>query len=728
MQRSLVVSLIGIATLFLFACTDKPETDTTTSDATTRSIPNMRPVQPATGPAVSAAPWLRTVLPESVVVYARIPSIWGLISVPGGTVFDRAMGSKAYIDSVKSIRSGFVQNLLPELGDEIEPLWHLLLAHARSPVELAVLAPADKQAPMPEIILSVQLDFDSVDKLNQFLQQAAKADPVLEIRTPVGADGRGNLLLAGLPAFVRFDQDSGRLVLLAGSANSAEIMDKRFDSLNTVTEHRMYKLESEIDSSGQGLFVWMDAQRLMTMGQSVAPALGVIAVMGSQNMKSVAFGMGSSGGKQRATVMLEMPATGLRSFIPLMNADTNVKAAGELRGVIMLGIPQEDDLKRIESQLSMMISPDSMQNYFNAMTSMKEELGFEVKDVLNALGPEMIMLFDGAGSYLAVRLRDPVAFDNILVQLQKHLGITLEKKVIGGREYQHIAIPNFPDAFSSEEKEELRGVLLLFTRLFQLPSHFYWTKEDGYLLISGTPQPLIDRYYLEPGMTVGSWLKEQQKVDPNNSLLLASGKNQGLPALMYELNLQVLLALGDLVERPVDLFALPTAREAGIPEYGGISFKIDSSETRLAMQFSYDNNPAELLFGSGGMAAVATTGVLAAIAVPAYQDYTIRARVVEGLTATEQPRAAVEQFILNKQRLPTSKESKALLGAQVPGLVTDLTYDDKSGAITITLAIEILGDNNLVLFTPKVQDDGIIWICSSEIQNKYLPKSCRIEN
>jgi len=722
MQRLLIAALLGVAALFLYACTDKSGPAMSGSVTTAPSTQPMRPVEPATGVAVSSAPWLRTVIPQNAFAYVRIPSLWGLIGVPTGTVFDRAVGSQVYAEAVKSIRLGMVQTILPEMGDDIEPLWQLLLAHARSPVEIAALIPADKNAAMPEILLTVELDFDSADKLNLFLNKAAAANPALAVPTPMGTDGRGILMLAGMPAFMKYDLDSGRLVLLAGSNNPADVLDKQISALKTVTDHRMYKLESELDSGGQGLFAWIDPGSLATMTRSPAgAALGAMAVIGAQDMKAVAFGMGSAGGKQRISMVVEMPAKGMRSFIPLVNADANVKAAGELSSVIMLGLPQVDDIKRVETQLSMMLPPESMQQYFSAMQSMKQKLGFDMKDILNAIGPEMIVLFDDAGSYMAVRVKDAIAFDNMVAQLQKQTGITLDERSIAGRTYQHMKLPSYPDSSSEEEADQS----LLIKRILSLPSHLYWTKEDGYLLISGTPQPLIDRYYLQPGMPVGVWLKQQQKLDPKHSLLLASGRSHGLPAFMYDLNLQILLALGDLVERPVDLFAFPTPREAGLPEYGGISFKIDSSDTRLAMEFSYDNNPGELLFGGGGMAAVATTGILAAIAIPAYNDYTIRARVIEGFSASADQRMALGEFIIANKRLPNSSESKGLPGIPVTELVTDSAYDEESGTVSIQLAIKAFGEKNILYLTPQVKDNMIIWVCSGEMEDKYLPKSCR---
>jgi len=125
------------------------------------------------------------------------------------------------------------------------------------------------------------------------------------------------------------------------------------------------------------------------------------------------------------------------------------------------------------------------------------------------------------------------------------------------------------------------------------------------------------------------------------------------------------------------------------------------------------------------MAAVATTGILAAIAIPAYQDYTIRARVVEGFSASALHRSALEEFIIANKRLPKTSESKDLPGVSESELVTDWAYDEDSGTITIQLAIKALGEENIIHITPQIKDNMIFWVCSGEMKDKYLPKSCR---
>lgn len=129
------------------------------------------------------------------------------------------------------------------------------------------------------------------------------------------------------------------------------------------------------------------------------------------------------------------------------------------------------------------------------------------------------------------------------------------------------------------------------------------------------------------------------------------------------------------------------------------------------------------------MITVAIVGILAAVALPAYQDYTIRAQVTEGISLASGAKAAVSEFHSNKGTFPADNGEAGFNGAAgkfvsgveiVDGVIT-ATFSD--GANT-----NISG--NTIILTPVPTDAGnLAWSCGSDMvdsdEEKYLPSSCR---
>lgn len=130
------------------------------------------------------------------------------------------------------------------------------------------------------------------------------------------------------------------------------------------------------------------------------------------------------------------------------------------------------------------------------------------------------------------------------------------------------------------------------------------------------------------------------------------------------------------------------------------------------------------------MIVVAIIAILAAIAIPAYQNYLIRAQVSEGMTLMDGAKTGVAEYWSNTGSFPGSNSSAGVAGpSSINGkYVRTVTVGD-DGVITAAFgssANSAINGENVTLTPTTVSGGGSIsWTCGGSVDNKYLPSSCR---
>lgn len=130
------------------------------------------------------------------------------------------------------------------------------------------------------------------------------------------------------------------------------------------------------------------------------------------------------------------------------------------------------------------------------------------------------------------------------------------------------------------------------------------------------------------------------------------------------------------------------------------------------------------------MIVIAIIGILGAVALPRYQEYTVRAKVTEVILAAAAAKTAVTESYQTNSAMPAS----LTLEAQSSKYVASVNYSFSNASTAVITVTTTTADSKisgrLLLLTGVVNTSGVIdWTCSAPVEGgieaKYLPASCK---
>lgn len=131
------------------------------------------------------------------------------------------------------------------------------------------------------------------------------------------------------------------------------------------------------------------------------------------------------------------------------------------------------------------------------------------------------------------------------------------------------------------------------------------------------------------------------------------------------------------------------------------------------------------------MIVVAIIGILAAIAIPAYQDYTVRSKMSEAINVASAAKAAVSEYAISQNALPATAAEAGFSTNIDSKYVQSVQWDSAKGiVVTVKSAVGggvANGDEAFVL-SPifSAGDTKVDWNCKqSDVAPQYLPADCR---
>jgi len=130
------------------------------------------------------------------------------------------------------------------------------------------------------------------------------------------------------------------------------------------------------------------------------------------------------------------------------------------------------------------------------------------------------------------------------------------------------------------------------------------------------------------------------------------------------------------------------------------------------------------------MIVIAIVGILAAIALPAYQDYTIRAKMAEPVAGLAEAKTTYTEYYSANNKLPLTQTISGIALTRYGDILNQITVADNSALITAYVKDGVIpsGDGSTIILSGTTQQDGTMtWVCrpGAVIATKYLPSTCR---
>lgn len=123
------------------------------------------------------------------------------------------------------------------------------------------------------------------------------------------------------------------------------------------------------------------------------------------------------------------------------------------------------------------------------------------------------------------------------------------------------------------------------------------------------------------------------------------------------------------------------------------------------------------------MIVIAIIGILAAVALPAYQDYTIRAKASELVLASSAAKNLVSEYALINATIAGITQADITVQNITQGMVSSVLWDGTY--IIVTGSTANLGAAVRLTMEPTGDPaTGILWDCSATVGTQYLPSSC----
>ncbi len=671
--------------------------------------------------------WLRNHLPNNTIAYVNFPTPWNYLFDAKADAMHAVQSLPAHIEQVEKIKQGVKDSYFQYVPTEYQGLTAMLFEHTQTSLEFAVINNSPS-AFLPTFAVGTRLSSIThaalIEQLNTLLSDV---DPNM-ILEQVDKTPLWTFKVNQFPAFLQYDESNGQLLVYGGMGANQQKMTEIWTQKSGEQLAKIQTMSQQADPSGLNMKMWVAAAKMYRMGQAFLPPdqQQVVTEFGLDQMDYIWLGFESNQGQSALAMHVIMPETGWRLMLPRATDWFDVQMAGEPRSVIQMTLPTSDQVKQIIEKYNLADKlTDKDREDMKVWKEIGTEIGFDFYDILDAYHQQFIMVKDQSGSWFAMKTKNKKLRADLEKSINEYFKIETSAKQLDGVEIMQAHFSIYEKLFSQQkdlpaDAEQIQKFLSVFKE------HAFWYEEEDVIYMSQVPQVLAMKKKHSQQLSLASWLKKNQGGDWN-SAILAYGKDvKHMPQDLYHYYLLLLQGLGDLAQVEVDLFALPTADQLNLPDAGRINLVLSSDAEKVSFRFGYEYSVLEpILSSEGGVTTLAVLGILAAYAIPAYNDYTVRAKLGSQMALASTLKMVVAERLLSEEY--TTEDLFAGIEEEVS--IEGLNYyiDIETNTIVIDLegvdtAFEA-GDE--IYYEPSVENGYVDWYCYSNIRQSYLPAGCR---
>ncbi len=720
MNKKILLTLASAALIMLAACDSSQQSNSSQKSNTTQQL------QAKTYETVNNIAWMREKLPARTLAYLRIPTIWNLFFEAKVDALHSVQKLEAHKNQIQKLKDSLVNNYSGLLPLEAQLPFSILLKNMVTPLEIAVLNAKDGSM-IPNVMLATTLKNTSRKALRSMIETLMqKSRGKIRILEDFNDAGQLKMMLVMSPLFVSFDETNGKLILLSGlSASQKELDEILAQKQHDPALNDIFAFENRVDVAGQNSEIWLNIHAIYQQNQAFIPVTEkqTITTLGLDKAKFLWVGTAANQGRSQFIMHLAMPEVGFRQFLPRVDSNFDVQTAGVPKSTWQIALPS---VKQIKQAYAFFLKnyPQIQKNdalIVDRIKQINKFLGVTLTEIYQTYGQKVLLISDDSGFWFANKILDQAKHKQILEKLKSAFDAEVKERKLAG-------VKIFQVRFTSEKLQKIVFGEDLFNKmqnkLFSKKQTAYYQFEDDYLLSAFIPQVLADRKNNKHKISLQKWLKNQQQQSWQTAIVAHSYLIQDAPRDIYHMYLGILPLLAQVFNTQVDLFTLPSAQQLQLPQTGRYGFSLDSSANDLTFNLYYEYNILENMSLLDSYFSIASLGIVAAYAVPAYRDYTVRSKIGSKLYARPIIAAKLEvaQFYAKNNKFPKQKELKALQNNK-----QSYQYDATNGAIIIKYTRT--DDHSLAGKTLKLipidKNGHLQWYCQTKLPSRWLPHTCR---